>query len=521
MTLVERPAQQAVDALYESYVPTIRWLANKHAPFTEHGLTADDLVQIGSLAFLEALDQWNLADPGHRTWMRKVINTAMVDALRSMQNVVRLPVKVWRLRTDVATTEGYLAHELSRPPTIAELAAALGEQAETINELKHKAAPVRSLDETVPDSTQLALELADRDSWEMADKIAIRLERQAHVDHILKQLPKATADVIRLKWGLTPSGIEHHNKQIAFYFDKSSEWVRLRLREAERHIRLIGLDRTRRRDVALTAHDVQALLDAGDLAWYKLTGADLTGADLTKADLTGADLTGANLTRTNLTQADLAGRNLTGATLIGAILIGTNLARAHLTGADLREADLTDANLIRANLARTDLTGARLTETHLFEANLREADLTDADLTHADLTEADLTGANLTWTNLTNTNLQEAHLTRAKLIGATLARADLTGATLGRADLTGATLARANLTDADLTRANLTDADLTRANLTDTDFNEANLTGADLTAADLTGTYLTTADLTDTDLSNLPSWAQPMSLSGGPKLRAI
>ena len=105
----------------------------------------------------------------------------------------------------------------------------------------------RMLDETRPDNNQLAFELVDRDSWELADKVAIRLERRAHLDNILYRLPTPAATVIRLKWGLTADGIEYDNKQIAAHFGKSSEWVRLRLRQAERHIRLTGLDRTRRR----------------------------------------------------------------------------------------------------------------------------------------------------------------------------------------------------------------------------------------------------------------------------------
>ncbi|MGH1492152.1 MAG: pentapeptide repeat-containing protein, partial [Acidimicrobiales bacterium] len=253
--------------------------------------------------------------------------------------------------------------------------------------------------------------LADQGSWEMADKIALRIERQQHVARILDGLPAATANVVRLKWGLDSNGYELDNKDIAKRVGKSTEWIRLRLREAERHIRHVGLDRTGRRHIKLTPKDIQALLPTRDLGWYILAGANLAGANLAgayldraylaEANLAGANLDGADLAGANFDRANLDDVNLDRANLTGAHLTGADLTRAYLTGADLTGANLDGAKLAKANLAAADLTDANLAWVKLPDTDLTAAGLTRANLSDADLTDTDLIRADLTETNLT------------------------------------------------------------------------------------------------------------------------
>ncbi len=444
--------------LYPEWEQTIRSIARQQTPFDQNGLTYDDLVQTGAVAFLTAFKDWDLNHPGHKAWMRRVIQTAVLDELRSKHNSVRLPSKVWRLRSAASKAEVELAQTLLREPTIDEMARAVDASPDSIAKLRCKTAPPQSLDETRPENnTELALQLADPDSWEMADKLAVRLERQQHVARILDGLPTMTADVVRLRYGLDIEGYELDNSELAAHFGKSTEWVRLRLREAERHIRHVGLDRTRRRDLELSARDIQALLSKNDLSWYNLTGVDFQSAELQQV----------------------------------------NLSRANLANADLTKANLTEANLTRTDLTKANLTEANLTRTDLPMADLSGADLNSADLSEADLFDADLSESNLVTSELSGADLRNVNLSRANLSGANLNRANLNGA-----NLSGANLKRANLRGANLNRANLNGANLSEANLYECDLRSADLRGADIHGVDLRGTNLRSANLTGVSLSD-------------------
>ncbi|MEM7352720.1 MAG: sigma-70 family RNA polymerase sigma factor [Acidobacteriota bacterium] len=493
-------AEPGIEDLYRQWEPTIRSHARRHAPFARNGLTAEDLAQAAALAFVAAFERWNRDHPGHKAWMRRVINTAITDALRSQQTAVRLPRQVWTLRVDAATTESELTQKLRRTPSTVELAEALNEHPDNIIEMQSKTAPPKSLDERRPDSGDLALELADAGSWEMEDKITVRLERQRHVAKILSTLPTPNAKVIRLKWGLDANGYELDNKDIAKKLGRSTEWVRLRLRQAEHHIHLVGLDRSRRRDLRLTAEDIEALLLTSDLAFYDLRHADIARADLTRADLTGADLTEANLTkvkliRANLSRANIAEARLTGADLSGADLTGANIAKAKLVGANLHRARFHGAKLTGAKFEGAKLAGAHLDGADLAQADLAGVDLEGVVLEGAKLVGVALARARLAWANLMCANLDRANLKSANLTWAKLARASLMDA-----ELVGACLAGTNLAEADLTGANLTGAYLVGANLAGAKLIGANLTWADLTQADLTGADLTGANLLPSQL---------------------
>jgi uncharacterized protein YjbI with pentapeptide repeats len=144
---------------------------------------------------------------------------------------------------------------------------------------------------------------------------------------------------------------------------------------------------------------------------------DLNAAELFFVDLRGANLSGANLREANLTAAILAGANVAGADLTGAFLLGANLLRTDFAKADLSEAILMAANLLGANLVGANLTATHMTMAHLLRANLTEANLTKADLGGANLSYAELAGANLDEAHLMGTSLGYADLSKAAGLG--------------------------------------------------------------------------------------------------------
>lgn len=77
MTAMLSPAESSLDEKYGEWQRTIRFLAQKAAPFDQNGLTTDDLFQAGSLAFCEAFSLWDQGHDGHKAWMRQVIAAAI------------------------------------------------------------------------------------------------------------------------------------------------------------------------------------------------------------------------------------------------------------------------------------------------------------------------------------------------------------------------------------------------------------------------------------------------------------
>jgi RNA polymerase sigma factor (sigma-70 family) len=310
----------AQDALAGRWQATIRGMARDRAPRYGNGATSDDLEQVAAVAFWIKFDDWDQSRAGATSWMRRFISSAMRDCIQAQHHPVRAPVRTARQRARVHAASDQLAQELGREPTSAELATATGSTRTELVELQAKTSPPRSLDEIGPAGLELAQLLEDPKAWGAIDQIAIQDERRRHIDHALAKVPDTTAEVLRLTWGLTGDGQELDRSEIARRYGRSSEWVRLQLRAAERQIRHGGLDRTRRRNVKLTRDEVEHFAQTGDLAWYDLSRLDLTNLNLAHCDLRHALLQEANLQEADLWGADLRGADLQGANLRGADL---------------------------------------------------------------------------------------------------------------------------------------------------------------------------------------------------------
>lgn len=115
----------------------------------------------------------------------------------------------------------------------------------------------------------------------------------------------------------------------------------------------------------------EASMEAAELAYSQLIGANFASARLDKADLTGGvQAQGANFLIGSLQGADLTGAQLQFADFSSAIMQGAVLNLAHLEGAVLRDADLEGASLQQVRLQGADLTGARISAVDLRGAGI-------------------------------------------------------------------------------------------------------------------------------------------------------
>lgn len=122
----------ARDALVERFLPLARSLARRYERSSE---PLDDLVQVASLALVNAVDRF---DPAHGTAFSSYALPTIVGELkrhfRDRAWLVRPPrvLQELAMRSDRAIAQ--LSAELDRPPTVSELAARLGGGEEQILE---------------------------------------------------------------------------------------------------------------------------------------------------------------------------------------------------------------------------------------------------------------------------------------------------------------------------------------------------------------------------------------------------
>jgi uncharacterized protein YjbI with pentapeptide repeats len=184
-------------------------------------------------------------------------------------------------------------------------------------------------------------------------------------------------------------------------------------------------------------------LEAADLRF-----AYLCGADLTEVDLTDARLEHALLLRANLAEARLGGASLIGADLSQADALGADFTGANLNKATLHRARMMSCFLYGASLEAAEGVGIDLSESDCNQASLQDAVFPVADFEGADLTDADLSGA-----ILTDARFRGVDCSSATLSGADLAGADLRQAAFGSLDLDGVCFHDADLKDAKLAKA--------------------------------------------------------------------
>jgi Pentapeptide repeats (8 copies) len=150
----------------------------------------------------------------------------------------------------------------------------------------------------------------------------------------------------------------------------------------EHHLRILGEGVAAWNEWRRANPKVVPDLNAAELQWTNLHGADLSRAEMELASCMGADLT-----RANLSHAELTGIKLNDARLPYAKLVHSTLRKAYFWGSDLREtdfsqADLTGANLMCTQLVKTNFNGANLSGCKVFGASAWDVQLDGANQTN-------------------------------------------------------------------------------------------------------------------------------------------
>ena len=128
----ENGDQAARDRLIEAYLPLVRVLARRYAG---RGEQLDDLVQVGAVGLIKAVDRFDLSrDVAFTTYAVPTVVGEIKRHFRDRVWMVTVPRRLKELYLQLARVALELTAELGRAPTIAELAKAVGTDDEEVVE---------------------------------------------------------------------------------------------------------------------------------------------------------------------------------------------------------------------------------------------------------------------------------------------------------------------------------------------------------------------------------------------------
>lgn len=176
-----------------------RRLANRGEPY-------DDLLQVASLALIKAVERF---DPERgvefSTFATRTVLGELKHHFRDKAWSVRAPRRLQELYLELGHAIGHLSQELSRSPTVAEVAAHLGVSEESVLQAMEAGQGYRSASIDVPDDEQepLSARLGSEDTS------LVSIEDRTVLKQALATLPEREQLILQLRFfeGLTQSEI--------------------------------------------------------------------------------------------------------------------------------------------------------------------------------------------------------------------------------------------------------------------------------------------------------------------------
>jgi RNA polymerase sigma-B factor len=195
------------ERLVEQYIGLVEFLARR---FRNRGEPLEDLVQVGTIGLLKAIDRFDLdREVEFSTYATPTIVGELKRHFRDKGWAVRVPRRLQELHLELTKVVGMLGQELGRAPTVAEIAEATSTDEETVLEGLEIAQAYNFTSLDAP------IESDDGGSTSFADHLGIQdehlenLEYRASLAPEITKLPDRERTILYLRFfkGLTQSEI--------------------------------------------------------------------------------------------------------------------------------------------------------------------------------------------------------------------------------------------------------------------------------------------------------------------------
>lgn len=193
----ERARQQLITS-------NLRLVVSIAKRFVRPSMPLADAVQSGNIGLMKAVEKFDHSrgfkfSTYATWWIRQSISRAVAEESRN----IRLPAHTVEHIQRIQRSQRDLMQKLQREPTIAEIAAALGDGIDRVAELLYYAADTTSLDQPARDDTDVTVgdSVAADDSSDPTDSIERDVLREA-VRLALGDLPEREQEVMRMRFGI-------------------------------------------------------------------------------------------------------------------------------------------------------------------------------------------------------------------------------------------------------------------------------------------------------------------------------
>ena len=225
--LLKRAQTGDIEARNELMMHNMRLVKSIAGHYTCAGLDSDDLISIGSMGLIPAIEKFDLTSTHKFStyatyWIKQAIRREIINQNRA----VRIPANVQETYNKIRKATEALRQALGHEPTKHQVAKAVGMTAKEVEEITSFFMEPISTDTTLTDEDETTVGdlIADENSIDPIDAV-YSVELKTMVSAVLDTLPEKEREVIKLRFGIDGHP-QRSLEEVGAILGYSREWIR-------------------------------------------------------------------------------------------------------------------------------------------------------------------------------------------------------------------------------------------------------------------------------------------------------